>query len=242
MPSTTAQRLGSAVHRACLQRESFDGHYEVTGHSSRTNAYKALVAEHGEDRVLSEDDRETALRVAEAVHAHPLAGALLTNGGWAEATALWTLDVEIGDPEETTADAPGGTPNGAHALRCKGRVDYYDPSGAVLADLKTSRDASADAFSRSAWDYGYFRQLAFYAHALERLGLEVREVLVVAAEKEPPFGVAVYAVEGEALRAGWRQVEDLIRTYARCEATGVWPCYGEDAQPLTLPAWAWKRL
>lgn len=234
-PSTTAQRLGSAVHRACLQPESFEGHYVVTAHSSRTNAYKALVAEHGEDCVLSEDDRETALRVAEAVHAHPLAGALLSNGGWPEATALWTLDLDLDEDDDAE-------PLGTHALRCKGRVDYYEVSGAVLADLKTSRDASADAFSRSAWDYGYFRQLAFYAHALERLGLEVRDVLVVAAEKEPPFGVAVYAVEEEALRAGWRQVEDLLATYARCEATGVWPCYGEDAQPLTLPAWAWKRL
>ena len=135
-------------------------------------------------------------------------------------------------------DPPGGT----HALRCKGRVDYYDPRGGVLADLKTTRDASEDAFSRSAWDYGYFRQLAFYAHALERLGFEVSEVLVIAAEKEPPYGVAVYAVEDQALRAGWRQVEDLVAVYARCEATGVWPCYCEDAQPLTLPAWAWNRL
>ena len=96
-PSTPAQRLGSAVHRACLQPDTFDGHYVVSEYSSRTKAYKALAEEHGEDRVLSEDDRETALRVAEAVHGHPLAEALLTNGGWAEATALWTLDVEIGD-------------------------------------------------------------------------------------------------------------------------------------------------
>ena len=195
--------------------------------------------EHGEDRVLSEGDRETALRVADAVHAHPLAGALLSNGGWPEATALWIADVEL---DGTGGDGAVDSPVGTHALRCKGRVDYYDRSGGVLADLKTTRDASEDAFSRSAWDYGYFRQLAFYAHALERLGLEVREVLVVAAEKEPPFGVAVYAVEETALKAGWRQVEELVRTYARCEAAGVWPCYGDDAQPLTLPAWAWNRL
>lgn len=238
-PSTTAQRLGSAVHRACLQPESFDGHYTVTSHSFRTNAYKALVAERGEDSVLSENDRDTALRVADAVHAHPLAGALLSNGGWPEATALWVADVELDvSGGDGTTESSGGT----HALRCKGRVDYYDPASGVLADLKTTRDASEDAFSRSAWEYGYFRQLALYAHALERLGLEVNEVLVVAAEKEPPYGVAVYAVEDAALRAGWRQVEDLVGVYARCEATGVWPCYGEDAQPLTLPAWAWNRL
>src|SRR5690606_37624772 len=133
--------------------------------SSRTNAYKALVTECGEDRVLSEDDRDTALRVADAVHAHPLAGALLTNVGWPEATALWVADVALGDAGgDGTTDAPVST----HALRCKGRVDYYDPASGVLADLKTTRDASEDAFSRSAWDYGYFRQLALYAHALER--------------------------------------------------------------------------
>src|SRR5690606_28877721 len=135
-PSTTAQRLGSAVHRACLQPDSFDDHYTVTSHSPRTNAYKALVAERGEDRVLSEDDRDTALRVADAVHAHPLAGALLSNGGWPEATALWVADVELG---EAGGDGEAGASVGTHALRCKGRVDYYDHRGGVLADLKTTR-------------------------------------------------------------------------------------------------------
>lgn len=93
--------------------------------------------------MLSEDDRETALRVADAVHDHPLAEALLTNGGWPEATALWTLDLEV--------DTDGDENEGAHSLQCKGRVDYYDPRNGVLADLKTSRDASPDAFTRASW-------------------------------------------------------------------------------------------
>lgn len=46
-PSTSAQRLGSAVHRACLQRDTFDTHYVISEYSSRTKAYKALVEEHG---------------------------------------------------------------------------------------------------------------------------------------------------------------------------------------------------
>ena len=97
-PSTTAQRLGSAVHRACLQRESFDGHYEVTGHSSRTNAYKALVAEHGEDRVLSEADRETALRVAEAGPRASAGRGAAHERGVARGDGAVDARREIGDP------------------------------------------------------------------------------------------------------------------------------------------------
>ena len=67
-------------------------------------------------------------------------------------------------------------------------------------------------------------------------------MLVIAAEKEPPFGVAVYAVEGEALQGGVAAGGGPGRDVRAVRGGGVWPCYGDDAQPLTLPAWAWKRL
>lgn len=239
-PSTDAQQIGTATHWAILDPDLFRERVDVaeqceaiTGKGTQCS-YTGKVRvdgswycnRHAPDApaddllVIDADTRDQIAAMREQVEAHPTAGALVSMPGVAEATALFEHE----------------------GLYCKARLDYWGPETGTLVDLKTTRDAQPDAFQRSIWNYGYFRQLAFYRYALEQLGKTVDEALIIAVEKNPPYAVAVYRLSEETLSAGWRQLEDLLDRYARCIQTDEWPGYGEDVKEIGLPSWAWNRL
>ena len=252
-PSTKSQRIGTAAHTAVLEPHLMDESLAVatqcagTTNSGKQCSYSGKVRRNGswycgthdpgEDEageaydglVVSEDDYEDIARMRDAVHAHPVAAELLEEGR-PELTALF----DHADVDKETGEVRS-------ELACKARIDTYHPDG-VIVDLKTTRDASKDAFRKSLWNYGYFRQLAFYRYALHQLVQDVDLALIVAAEKKPPYGVAVYELSETTLKAGMRQLEDLLATYAECVRTDEWPCYPEEVQGLELPHWAWDKL
>ena len=252
-PSTKSQRIGTATRTAILEPELMDeavaviGQCEGTTNSGKQCSYNGKVRRDGhsyckthdpgeeeageayDGLVVSEDDYEDIARMRDAVHEHPAASKLLS-GGSPEVTALFSHE----DVDRETGEVCG-------EIGCKARIDYYHPA-CTLVDLKTTRDASRDAFQKTLWNYSYYRQLAFYRYALEQCGKGVGECVIVAAEKQPPYGVAVYELSETTLKAGMRQLEDLLATYAECVRTGEWPCYPEEVQGLELPHWVWDKL
>ena len=228
-PSTDAQKLGSAIHLAALQPSLFAGRIlRAPEINRRTNAGKekwaGLVERYGEDRILKPDQHDVCQAVAKSVRAHPTAGSLL-----AQPEALVELSIfwEVA------------------GVRCKARIDFYDPETRTLADLKSTRDACSSAFQKALYDFGYYRQLAWYGAALAHHGAEVEQHLVIAAEKEPPYAVAVYQLAGSALEAGIRECYVLGERYRECleiEAGEPWPAYSDDPEMLDLPAWAYGRI
>lgn len=102
------------------------------------------------------------------------------------------------------------------------------PRGRFFGGLGTTRDASKEAFRKTLWNYNYYPQLAFYRFALEYAG----------AGKER----ACYRLSETTLKAGERQLEDLLRLYGKCWRTGAWPCYPEEMQSQELPHGAWDKL
>lgn len=240
-PSTPAQLIGECVHLAVLEPILFETRVVSTPHSSRTNAYKALREECEADGrlLLSQDDHDTVRRVRDAVLSHPAAAPVLArSGAYRELTILF---------EHDDVDRATGVVRSTHLA--KARLDLVDLEGGHLVDLKTTRDASKEEFERAVYSYGYFRQLAFYRCALstlfdveeERQALDL-SCVIVAAEREPPYAVAVYELDELALSVGWRQCEALLARYARCVREDRWPGYGDDVQALTLPTWALSRL
>jgi hypothetical protein len=255
-PSTKSQRIGTATHTAVLEPELAGEAFDVaeqcnaTTNSGSQCSYSGKVRRGGnwycgthdpgeeeagpayDGLVVSEDQHESICRMRDSVHAHPAASELLGCGGQAELTALFDH-----------ADVDTATGEVRSELACKARIDFVHPGGTVLVDLKTTRDASKDAFQRDVWNHGYFRQLAFYRYALTTLSKSTgARAYIVAVEKKAPFAVAVYELTETTLGAGWRQLEDLLATYARCERTGDWPGYSGEAQELELPHWAWDKL
>ena len=254
-PTTKAQRIGTATHTAILEPDLLDDTVAVAGqcagitNSGSQCSYSGKVRRGGDwycgthdpgeeeagpaydGLVVSEDQHESICRMRDSVHEHETAFDLL-EGGTPELTALFDhahVDTETGE---------------VHDLACKARIDHVNQERDVLVDLKTTRDASKESFRKDVWRNGYFRQLAFYRYAVGQAadGSDEGSSYIVAVEKKPPHAVAVYQLTETTLKAGWRQLEDLLARYAKCERTGQWPAYPEEAQELELPHWAWDKL
>lgn len=240
---TANLRVGRAVHSAVLEPDLFASEFiypdqcaETTKKGDRCSKNGAVCvggawfcgihapagAAQDARTVISYGDYQVCLAVRDAVRRHPIVRDLLGQVGDNELSAVWD-HAEAG-------------------VRCKLRADKVCADLGIVLDLKTTKDASLDAFTRSIYNFGYHRQGAFYSDGLAAHSVEVGHFLFIAVEKEPPYGVAVYRLSDEALRAGRDQLRPLLATYRHCEETGEWPGYPEHIQDIGLPRWAWSQL
>lgn len=197
--------------------------------SWRTNAAKAeQTAAWRAGRVpLLVDDYRRALNVAKAVKRHPIAGPLLTGAGESEVSLFWTDD-------ETGVD-------------CRARVDRHTTTRAgrdLVIDLKTTTAGGANpgTFPRTAHNFGYHIQGAFYLAGAVATGLVGPDAayLFVVVEKEPPHPVTVFELDQDALALGHTLTRKALDLFRECSLTGVWPTYSTGIELLSLPAYAWK--
>jgi hypothetical protein len=161
-------------------------------------------------QVLSRSEHGEAVAIAGAVRNHARASLYLKTGG-PEVTLSWQL----------------GT------FDCKGRADWI---GEVVADVKSTRDASPKAFAWSCYKYGYFGQAAWYSDG-HFLATGVRKPFVfIAVEKTPPYVVQVYRVPEHVLLAGREQYLGLLGRLDYCVKNNFWGGYSEAEElDLELP-------
>jgi len=216
---TAAMLLGTALHTAVLEPDLWDSTIAVPPHSfdRRTKVGKELAAEFEREAagkiVLSPDDADQVRRMADAVRTHPAAKFILDLPGRREPSYTWS------DP--------------ATGLPCKTRPDWHSDDRRIVVDVKTSIDASRAEFSKSIANYDYHVQAAW-----NQAALEAEQFITIAVEKTRPFAVAVYPVSGALIAAGQRRIEAAMTLLAECEASGVWPGYGDLLQePIDLPGW-----
>jgi hypothetical protein len=243
-PSSEEQVLGTAAHTLVLEPEAFSSLYtaadqcrETTGKGARCSRLGAVrrdgdwyCSQHDPDKgalsdpvqVLAPDQWERAHRIRDAVLAHESASYLVGLAGDVEVSLLWD-------------DADSG-------VRCKGRPDKLARSIDAVVDLKTTQDAGRESFVRSIYNFGYFRQAAMYLGGLQACELAFRHFVIIAAEKTPPYGVAVYRLNDDVVEAGRAQLRALLATYRYCQERGEWPCYPGEIQNISLPRWAWGQI
>lgn len=232
MQPTAAMSLGTATHCAVLEPHRFDDLYTVMpdGLDRRTTQGKALWAEIEATgkAVLKADDFERLMRMRAAVMNNGDAQAIMRAATAHEISLFWR-DAETG-------------------VECKIRPDIYvEPCAAfpagLIADLKTTSDASPAAFGRQAWGLMMPIQAALYtAGAQIALSLPQRPAFAwIAVESDRPHAVMVYHAPDDVIAYGDREVARLLELYARCRAAGHWPAYG-NAQPLTLPGYAVREI
>lgn len=220
---TPAMRLGTAIHTAVLEPGEFGKRYHVAPVvDRRTKDGKAewqLALDQAETagaELISNDDAITCMRIAEQVRSHPTARKVFATGQ-AELSCYWT-DAETG-------------------LLCKCRPDWL--SLPLVVDLKSTDDASASGFQRSAWNYRYWVQAAWYLDGIEQATGQRPEAFVFGAfEKAAPYASAFYFADESMIDMGRREYRKLLRVLADCKASDRWPGYDTDVRPLGLPAWA----
>lgn len=227
-PDSPARKRGRAVHIATLEPERFAiDCARWDGERRAGAAWKAFVEENAGRELLTADEYDQALAVADAVRKDAVASRYVSNGR-AERAVTWNHRwPKVGGLAERT-------------MALKGRIDFIADRGA-LVDLKTTRDASPGAFGRAVVNYAMHAQAAFYSDGYAAATGERLPFVFVAVEPEPPYGVIVYRVPDEILEMGREHYTALLDRLQLCRDSNAWPGYADSEQELALPRWAMPR-
>lgn len=230
---TKALDLGWYVHLATHEPERFKSEVAVAPKvDGRTKVGKkkleAFAALHPDSYIIDADTSKKVIGITESLLRHPTAREFLESRGFNEVSILW-------DDDE-------------HGIRCKARIDRVATISdwPIVGDTKTTKDASRREFERSIEKYGYDVSAVHYLSGLEKLvpipdGNAFRRFVFFVVETHPPYCVAVYELEDEALEEGARKRDRYIRTWKECTESGVWPGYDSGINYISLPPWALKR-
>lgn len=227
---------GTLVHCALLEPEQFDVRYAVIPDDLGTKASKAykewaaVVLTNGCEAITPQQ-RDAAQAQADALRTLPIVQQLMAGDhvGHAESSAYWV------DPD-----------SGVH---CKCRPDWAshgwgdDGRGVLLLDVKTTADASPEAFAKSVVNFGYHTQDDWYCQGYGIAArLPVLGMVFVVVESEFPHAVAAYSLDADALQLARMKNRDARALYAQCATKNEWPSYPREVTELSLPRWALKEL
>lgn len=226
---TPAMVTGSRLHYALLQPHEYERRYVPSPRFDlRTNVGKAAKAEweaaNKGKLPVDPAEREQALRIRDALYADPIVRDLL--GAGIKERSVFARDPVTGV-----------------LTKCRPDSDQ-DTGPRLLADLKSTENASPEDFMWSAYRYGYHRQAAFYMDVCDWEGSlrSPDKFYFIAFEKEAPYGHIVYEATKPFLSRGRDAYRLALDTYAECMASGEWPCYPRGVQGLDLPESIHKKL
>lgn len=220
---TPAFRFGRLAHLAVLQPDVFAkqvherpdvGDLRSPKCRAALTEWKASLPAGAAD--VNAEEMAHLKGMVEAAHEHPRLSQLLQKGR-AEHSLFWQDD--------------------AHQMQSKARYDWISENG-VVCDLKTTTDASLDAFGRDVVKHGYPLSAAHYLEGARIADVANPDVFVlVAIEKVPPYGIGLYTLGSDVLDWGhqWRHHAMLnIGRAMRGDRSG----YPDHFQVLELPKWA----
>ena len=221
---TRALALGSLFHTATLEPEQLSRRYHPVNLPQLrkdTKAYQAEEVKALGREIIRQADYDDARRFADAVMRHPVAREILGPGAEVETSMFWN------DP--------------ATGLRCRGRADIIRRDMRVLADVKSTTDASPDGFSWSAFEYRYHWQHQFYFEGAEAAGLFRPEAFIFfAIEKVEPYLIGAYELEPAAIELAETELRLALANMAKCRETGIWPGLSLTLETLSLPTRAYR--
>lgn len=221
---TEAMIIGSAFHDAVLLPDTFNDNYAVSEKfDRRTKAGKEAAAQFDADNkgklILNIDQVGDIERMIESINAHEKASILLT-GGNPEVSIFWR-------DADTQID-------------CRCRPDFIHSSG-IMVDLKSTIDASPEAFAKSCANFRYHVQDAFYSEGFYReTGVWPKGFVFIAVEKTAPYAVGVYELDAESRALGRELFTRDLLTYQNSLSSQTWPAYSPDIETLRLPQWAFN--
>lgn len=213
---TKSLLFGRAAHKYILERDDFYQEFAIMPIMERRSntgkeRYERFIAENVGKDIISQDEFEIILQMAEVVKNNPEAAALLM--GEHERSFFW-IDGETGEA-------------------CKCRPDCLTNYQGMkyIVDYKTTDSCEDGHFERSCRTYGYKLQAGMYTEGLFQNTLEQYGFAFVAQEKTAPYAVRVYLCTPEYIAQGYDQFRELIGIYHNCKETGEW--YGYEG-PMNL--------
>ena len=230
---TDSMVLGSLIHAAILEPVRFSTQMiRRPEFNRRTNQGKADEAEwmkRHEGRIIVDDRQAEVIEgVLDSISRMPELVGLLTDGH-KEISGFFR------DPET--------------GLKCRIRPDMLIAADTVSAippyiiDVKTTRDASEEAFERSIIQYGYHIAAAYYLHGASIIsGQTIRNFQWIAVENHPPYAVAVYEMDQAWAEIGEFLYRRAIRRLKKCIDRDEWPSYQLEPKFISPPSWYMKKF
>lgn len=215
---TDAMVFGSAFHARMEGPDTFAAAVAVRPTFGRTKAAQAEAAEwdaaNGGKLIISAKEEEQIHAMANSCARKTKLQQLL-RGARSEVSGYY-LHPDFGVP-------------------CKFRVDIDRSHQGIIADYKTTQDASPEAFKWSARKFNYHMQAAFYLDGMSYVtGTPVQDFLIVAVEKPFPHELNIFCLDRDDIEIGRRLYRNALAVYARCVHSGVWPGYADEIQTLKL--------
>lgn len=215
-----AKRFGTLCHRALFEPDLLPGAYHVRpdGMVFTTKEGKAWRDDHKDRPILYSEEADALAGIVREIHAHPTASRMLKNATFEQ--SLFAED---------------------NGIMRKCRPDVLPSGGTVLPDLKTCVSAHPDDFEKTIADYGYYRKAAYYLDMCKMMDRPFKDFAFIAAEKTPPYCVAVYILDRSAVEFGRRLYRADLETYRQCVETNTWPGYSDKPTCIGLPYWLQKQ-
>jgi ATP-dependent exoDNAse (exonuclease V) beta subunit len=218
---TPAMLMGSLVHECILEGKRLDAiaAERPIGINLATKEGKAWKDENKGRPIISFDDAQAIRWMKIAVAENPHASSML----------------EACQHRETPIRAT------IRNVECKGLIDAAGTDGVdwVILDLKTTDDASPEAFARKVANYHYDMQAAMYKALLathHQIETEPTFYWLVV-EKTAPFTCAVYD-SSDWITSGEDKLERALETLKDCRKSNFWPKPHQGINLLIRPSWA----
>lgn len=172
--------------------------------------------------VLTEGEYDTVLGMAASIRANPDTRKYLDHREDTELSLVWQCPVT--------------------GVTVKSRIDLLSriDGRLVVADLKTTQDATEDSFAREIDNRGYDVQAAVYIRAIAAtMGEYDVGFAFLTVEKAPPYLCTAYELDEESLLIGDDKATRLLNVWGECQRTKVWP--GLPAKRIGLTKWAIRK-
>lgn len=223
---TDAMEYGTLLHEAVFEdryhvhvKPEFYGPDDKPWNGNATLC-KEWIASHNDRPVVSPAKYRDLRHAALYVRTHPLCLGLLA-GGVAELSCF----VEAG---------------------LKGRMDYVIPGEEfyTVVDLKSTTDASTEAFAKTIASRRYHVQAAMYRRILKALGAPDVRFYFIALETGGLPKVNVRELNQRALDLGDDVLDADLEKLAECRANNRWPEWRDNdglagIMQIDLPEWAY---
>ena len=219
--TTATMKLGTAVHSLVLEPDNFYNDVAVSPEYPTGAAGKELKAEfeliNENKTIIDREQFAIAKKMAASVMGHDEAMRILVN---------------------VECERSGYYIDRETELLCKYRPDIR--SRHFIADLKTTTDASKEAFSRTIHRFGYHISAAHYlAGDTELHNTRHEQFVFIVVENKPPHQVAVYTLDDRSLTLGYKKRAEGLRAIRSAQDTGIYPLLNDGkAQSIGCPNWA----
>jgi hypothetical protein len=119
----------------------------------------------------------------------------------------------------------------------KSRPDSI-PADTIIADLKTTTDASQLAVGRSIVNYGYLQQMSLAITLLEEVGgVKVTDAVLLFVETSYPYAFNIKPLDNGDIYTAMRLNRRAIDTFAECLKANDWPTYADSTFTWSAPKW-----